>query len=298
MRLSVRQKAITAICLVALSYTFLNVAVRFMNAGFGPFTQVYLRIALGFILTWMFFYKEIHPSKFLKISKKDWMLLFLIGTVGYGLAVDFITLAVLHTKLLNVSIISTTTPFFVFLFSVLFLRKAFRYTHLFYLVVSFYGIFVIATQSFFGSLASFGIGDLYALLFAIGVGVYVLGRKYLSHHLNNSEIAVIIMLIAFFSSFITALIVGEQLHTAGFFNPLALFGLLVGGVLVFVTTKLQNFGFEHLNAVVSSQLMLLQNVFAPILGFVLYHEIILPTDFFGALFVLIGVWTYIKQSPD
>src|SRR5436305_1693079 len=99
MRLTIKQKAILALCIVAFCYTLLNVSVRLMSTGFGPFTQVYLRIALGFILTWLFFYKEVQPSKFLKINKKDWLLLILIGTLGYGLAVDFITLGVLQTKL-------------------------------------------------------------------------------------------------------------------------------------------------------------------------------------------------------
>src|SRR6266550_4007832 len=123
MRLSSKQKAIVAMSIVALCFTILNISVRMINVGFGPFTQVYLRIGLGLLLAIVFFYKKITFKKFVNISQKDWLILFLMGTLGYGLAVDFVTLGVLHTKLLNVAIISSTTPFFVFLFSLLVLRK-------------------------------------------------------------------------------------------------------------------------------------------------------------------------------
>lgn len=293
-----KQKAIIAICLVALSFSLLNVSVRFMNAGFTPFSQVYLRIALGLLLTWVVFNKEIHMQKFFKISKKDWLLLFLMGTVGYGFAVDFITLGVLHTKLLNASIISSTTPFFVFLFTVTFFKKSFRYSLLSYLLLGLYGVYVIATKSLFSSVTQFNSGDFYVLLFAVGFGVYVLGRKSLSPFLNNSEIAVIVMSIAFLSSFITAVFLGDISPVNGFFNHLALFGLLLGGILNLVSAKLQNFGFEHLDAVVGPQLMLLQNVFALFFGFALYGEIISFFELVGSVLVIIGVVAYLRHSSN
>ncbi|HVA96853.1 MAG TPA: DMT family transporter [Candidatus Acidoferrales bacterium] len=298
MKFSVKQKAIAAVCIVALSYVLLNVATRFMNAGFGPFTQVYLRIGLGLMLTALFFMKEIHPAKFLKTGTRDWLLLLLMGTAGYGLAVDFITLGILHTKLLNVSVITATTPLFVFLFTIFMLRKKIRYSLLFYLILSFYGVYVIATKSFLAAISNFGIGDLYVLFFAMGLGAYILGRKFLSKHLNNSEITLIVLVIAFVCSLITALIFGEQLSASGFFNSAALFGLILAGMLILVATKLQNFGFDKLDSVVGSQIMLLQIVVAPVLGFVLYKETILPVEFAGAALVVIGVWAYIRQAKD
>src|SRR5581483_11287141 len=123
MKFSTTQKALAALVIVALSFALLNVAVRFSNEGFAPFTQVYLRIGLGFILTFLFFFKEIRINAFKKISGKDWIILLLMGTLGYGIAVDFITLGVIHTTLFKASVIGSTTPFFIFLFNVVFLRK-------------------------------------------------------------------------------------------------------------------------------------------------------------------------------
>ncbi len=287
-----------ALSIVALSYALLNVAIRLMSTGFGPFTQVYLRIGLGFILTTAIFYRKISLSKILRTSRRDWLFLFLMGTLGYGIAVDFVTLGVLHTNLLNVAVISSTTPFFVFLFSIIFLRRNFSKSLLFFLVLTFYGVSVLATNSLFFRLSSFSIGDFYVLLFAIGLGLYILGRKFLSSHLNNSEIAIVVMLIAFISSLISGLFSGETLHLASFWNPSALLGLCLGGLLNLTATKLENFGFNHVNAVVGSQMMLLENVFSPFFGFILFNETILPIEFLGAVIVLVGVWSYIKQAGD
>jgi drug/metabolite transporter (DMT)-like permease len=298
MKFSVEKRAIIALCVVALCFALLNVSVRFSNVGFAAFTQVYLRIGLGLLLTVALFYKEIRLSRIKKTTTKDWIILLLMGTFGYGIAVDFVTLGVLHTNLFNAAVIGSTTPFFVFLFNIIFLRKKFSKSLLFFLILTLYGVCILATNSLLPKLINFSLGDLYILFFAIGSGIYILGRKFLSQNLNNSEIAVVIMSIAFLSSLIVAIVNGEQLHLSGFSNPIALLGICMGGVLNLIATKFQNFGFSHLNAVVGSQLLLLQNVFAPIFGFILFGEIVLPLEFFGAVIVLVGVWSYIRFARD
>lgn len=298
MHLSVTQRAVIALCFVALSYSLLSVVIRLMNTGFGPFSQVYLRIGLGCLLTLIFFYKKIHFKKYVKISQKDWLFLLLMGTVGYGLAVDFATLGTLQTKLLDVAVISSTTPFFIFLFTILVLRKPFNKYLLLFLLMAFYGVCVLATKSFIPLFSAFGIGDFNILLFAVGIGIYILGRKMLSSYLNNYEIAVVVMLIAFLSSLITAIILREPLSPGGFLNPFSFVGLLLGGSLNLIATTLETFAFKHINAVAGSQILLLENVFLPFFGFVFYREIIMPIELFGAILVVLGVWLYIKHTGD
>jgi drug/metabolite transporter (DMT)-like permease len=298
MKLSLKKKAVIALCIVGLSYTLLNVSVRMMEVSFSPLTQVYLRIGLGLLLTLLFFSRSIHYHKIKHISRRDWMILLVMGLFGYGLAVIFVTLGVLQTKLLNVAIIGSTTPFFVLFFSVMFLRKRISNLLLFFLLFSFYGVCVIATKSFFPVLTHFGLGELYVLLYAAGIGIYVLGRKFLSDKLNNSEIAAVVMGFAFITSLVCALVARETFSIASFFNPTAFFGLLLGGILNIIVIKLQNFGYQHLNEVTGSQLLLLENVYAPVIGLVLYQERILPIELIGTLTVLVGVWAYNQYSHD
>lgn len=298
MKLSLKKKAVIALCIVGLSYTLLNVSVRMMELSFSPLTQVYLRIGLGFLLTLLFFSRNIHYPKIKRISRRDWIILLVMGLFGYGLAVIFVTLGVLQTKLLNVAIIASTTPFFVLFFSVMFLRKRVNNLLLLFLLVSFYGVCVIATHSFLPVLTHFGLGELYVLLYAAGIGIYILGRKFLSDQLNNTEISAIVMCFAFITSLLCSLFVGETLSVSSFSNPTALGGLLLGGVLNIIVVRLQNYGFQHLNEVLGSQLLLLENVYAPVIGWFLYQEKILSMELIGAVTVLVGVWAYNQYSHD
>jgi drug/metabolite transporter (DMT)-like permease len=65
-----------------------------------------------------------------------------------------------------------------------------------------------------------------------------------------------------------------------------------------VVTELQNFGYAHLTPIAGSQLLLLENIYAPILGFILYQEHILSIEFLGAFIVLVGVYAYNQYAKD
>lgn len=297
-KLTVQKKAIIALCFAALSFVMLNVATRMMSEGFGTFTQVYLRIGGGFLLALILFHKSVHFSKRKHISRKDWMMLLIMGTIGYGIAVIFITLSILNTTLLNVAVISSTVPFFVLLYLVLFTQKKVSLVCFGFLLISFLGVYFIATKSFSLVDTGFGVGELYALLFAVGTGAFVVARRYISNNLSNPEITLIVMAIAFISSLIIAVLFGEELTLSGFMQPVALLGFILGSVLNVSATHLQNFGFQQLHPVVGSQLLLLQNIFAPILGVLLYSETILPIEFVGALLILAGVFGYYKKAEN
>jgi drug/metabolite transporter (DMT)-like permease len=296
MNLTTKNRAILGLCTVALCFTILSLGVRWMSEGFGPFTQVYLRIGGAFLVALALYYKKIRFANAKKIPRRDWFLLLIMGTVGYGIAIMFVTLAVLHTTLLNVAIIGSTVPFFALVYMFIAVRKTVKPILLLFLIISFIGVYIITTKSFSLVIHSFGIGELYALLFAAGSGAFVVSRGFISNKLSNIEITVSVIFIAFISSFIGAIVMGEKLAISGFTNPLALLGLITGVILNIVATQLQNFGFKHVNPVTGSQLLLLQNIFAPILGFLFYSETVLPIELFGAAFILFGVIGYYRKA--
>ncbi len=295
---SIKSQAISSLIFVALGYGLLNISIRLMNAELGPFTQVYLRIGLGSVLAIALFNKNISFEKIKKISIKDWMLLIMMGTFGYGIAVLFITLAVLNTTLLNVAVLGSTTPFFALLFSFIFLRKRLKMIYVVLLLLSFYGVYIMATKSLAPTISQFGLGELYAIFFAMGMGVYSIARKLLSKNINNSEITVIVMLIAFISSLLVAVFVGEKFNASALSNPMVLFGLVLGLVLNVVNTQLQNFGFQHLNAVAGTQILLLENIFSPLIGIIFYSEKVLSIELLGAMLIIFGVLGYVRITKD
>jgi drug/metabolite transporter (DMT)-like permease len=296
MKRTIYNKAILGLCTVSLCFVVLSIGVRWMNEGFGPFTQVYLRIGGAFILAVAIYYKKIRFTNFKKIPRRDWLLLMIMGTVGYGIAIMFVTLGVLNTTLLNVAIIGSTVPFFALLYLFIITRKPIKAILLLFLFISFIGVYLITTKSFSLVIHSFGIGEVYALLFAAGSGAFVVSRGFISNKLSNTEITVIVIFIAFVSSFLGAMLMGEKLAVSGFTNPLAMLGLITGIILNIIATQLQNFGFEHVNPVTGSQLLLLQNIFAPILGIIFYNETVLPIEFLGAAFILFGVIGYYRRA--
>lgn len=289
MDLSKINLAILSLVFVAFGYAMLSVVARLLNTAVEPFTQVYLRIGLAFVLVLLLFHKKISFKNIFSVSKKDWWLLLVMGTLGYSVAVILFTLAALEIKLFNIAVVASTMPFFVFLYSMIFLRAHVNKMLFFFLIISFWGVAIVSTKSLIPVLTEFGRGELLMLFSAAGFALYSVCRKLLSTKLNNSEITLVVIFIAFVSSFIAALMKGETFTLVDFSDPLFLFGLALGIFFNLANTYLSNFSFNYLNPVVGTQILLLENVFAPILGFFIYQEVLSPIEFFGAIIIIAGV---------
>lgn len=281
-----RELAILALVGVAFGYSALNVAIRLMADGFGPYTQTYLRIVLGCLLTVVVFRKELRLEKVRTTSRRDWAVLTLMGTVGYGIAVSFVTLGALNTTLVNVSVLSSTIPFFAAIYTYFALRKRTSGHLLALVLVSFLGASLVATNSFPPLVSHIGKGELYVLLAAAGFAWYSVGRKMLSGHLNNAEISVLTMVIAGVSGIVVAIGRREPLHLHAFTSAPVLIGLAIGSAFNTIATYLENFAFNHISAVSGSQVLLLENAFSPVLGAVFYSEGITTLGAVGAALII------------
>lgn len=284
-----KQLAILALIAVAIGFAVLNVGIRLMAIGFEPMTQVWLRLLVALILVIILFRRQIRPRAIASTKLRDWFWLFVMGTVGYSLGVAFVTLGALQAKLINVSVLTSTIPFFVFLYSLVLLRKSTRPRMLVFLLISFVGAAMVATHAFPPTLSNLGMGEIFVLLSAAAFAWYSVGRKLLSNHLNNSEITIIVMTIAFIASLFAAVAMGETFHVSALLNPAVLLGLAIGAGFNIVATQFENFAFQHLNAVVGSQILLIENAVAPLLGYTLYSEVAGPYEAIGAALVIAGV---------
>lgn len=291
-----RKKAIFLLVLNAGGYSLLNVAVRLMDKGFQPFIQVYLRILIATLLGVIVFRKQLRWKKIKTTSLSDWIILFIMGVVGFALMISFITLGALEAKLLNVSVIYSTVVFFSYLYSIWVLKSKPDVRVLFFVGIALWGVAALSTGSLLPILGGFGRGELYVLLSAAAGAWYYVGRKMLSEHLNTSEISIITMLIATLSAFIIAMVFGERLNKDTIFHVQALAGLAIGGVVVVLSTFIENFSFKHLPAVLGSQILLLENVFSVFFGFVLYKEILSLPQIIGAVAVIVSVYLMNKVS--
>ncbi len=283
---STRSLSIGFLVIVSAAYTLLSVGSRLLAEGFQPMTQVYMRVALGTCALLILLRKNIRWNNFRALSTRDIWILLSMGTLGYSVAVYFVTLGALNAKLVNVAIIFASVPFFSYVYSAVFLKKPIDFKLTALLFVSFIGISFVATKSFVPHLTAFGIGEWFTLLATATMAWFYVGRKLLSSRLNTSEITIAVMSIAVISGIGLALIRGETFSLTAFTNPHVLLGLAIGGFMNALVNPIEIFAFKHLDAVIGSQILLLENVFALIIGYLIYAETITFPELIGGLIVV------------
>lgn len=289
-QMSTQSKGIIALLIVSLSYVVLGVGARLMGEGFEPLTQVYVRVAVGAAMAYILFHKKISVKNILRTPKKDYLPLFLMGTVGYGLSVYLITEGVLRTTLLTTSVIYGTFPFFTYLFSLLVFKRKIDWRLVGLIGLSLWGVMMIAGKSFWPQLDGLNVGALFVLLAAATGSWYLIGRKMMSEHLNQEELTVTIMVIAAGTVLAGAIVMGEGIRLSAFSLAPVLIGLAIGATLNIIATYLDNFAFKVLDEVFASQLLLSENVFALIIGVLFYAEKVLPIEVLGAVLIVGSVY--------
>jgi len=287
---SARTLSIGFLVIVSASYTLLSIAARLLSEGFQPMTQVWLRIALGTVALTLILRKQLRWKRMLGMPARDRWILLSMGTIGYSVAVYFVTLGAINAKLVNVSVIFASAPLFAYLYAYLFLKKPFDGKLLGLLLVSLLGIAVVATKSFVPLLAPFGVGEWYTLIATATMTWFFVGRKTLSPHLNTSEITIAVMTIAAVSGFLIALIRGETITLSAFTNTHVLLGLAIGGFMNALVNPIEIYAFKHLDAVLGSQILLLETVFSLIFGFLFYAELASLPEFVGGLIIIGSVY--------
>jgi len=183
---SPRTTSIIALISVSLGYGLLSVAARLLGTSFGVFTQVYVRIFIALIFTYIIFRRDLRWHKLKALPLGSWIVLIMMGVIGYGLMVYSITKGALSTTLLNVSVIYSTVPLFVYLLGLIFLKRPWRYLILGLLLVSVWGVGVLSSGQLWPSLSRFGVGDYWVLLAAFFEGIWYLGIRLIEKQLNSS----------------------------------------------------------------------------------------------------------------
>lgn len=287
---SPRSLSIGALVVVAGAYSLLSVGSRLLSQGFQPMTQVWLRIAIATIILIAIFWKKLRWNRVLSMPLQDTIVLLIMGTVGYSIAVYFVTLGAIHAKLVNVAVIFASVPFFSYLYAFFFLRKSFNGKLIALLLLSLIGIAFVATKSFIPQLETFGKGEWFTLLATATMATFFVGRKLLSDHLNTSEITITAMTIAAVSGLLIALLRGETVSITAFSNLSVLLGLAIGVGMNVLVNPIEIYAFKHLDAVVGSQILLLETVFSLLLGYLLYREFITLPEIVGGAIVIGSVY--------
>lgn len=263
-----------------------------------PFTLVWLRYAIGFIVLYAILYIVQRKTKArTKMDKKDWLLLVWIGFIGYFVSISF---QFIGTKLSDAhtgSIITSATPAFIVIFARFVLKETLTLRKIFSLLLATIGVGIVVGWNqnlgtyFWGSVILVGAAVTWALL-----SVYV---KLAST--KHSSLVITTYAILFGWVFTTPFMLREiQTNHIYFHDSFIIFGVLYLGI---VATSgaffLWNKGMEMMDAGIGSLFFFLQPLVGSILGWLLLGEHLDLNFFVGGALILFGVLivTVRKRSP-
>lgn len=285
MKLNEKQKGVAALILLALFFASMGIFARYMEMSFTLFQQVYLRITAAFLLTLVIFRKKINPEKLLKVPGKDWLILLLRSLTMYVFGVSLFTYGIINTKYSNVSFISALPLTAVFGF--ILLREKLTLKKVLYVLLAFLGVVFISVPDF-NNVFLWGRGEFMTLISVVFFSLSYIARKWQSKALNNYEITAVIFAISMAIVFITSISLGEGLPLGNW--SYFLLAIVVGAGLFNVgNLLLTNYGFERVEAVLASNILALESLFAIAIGFIFFRETPVIRELIGGTLILASV---------
>ncbi|MBT6755759.1 MAG: DMT family transporter [Candidatus Pacebacteria bacterium] len=276
------RQGVYSIIFLAVLYGILPLIPRYLSTSFEVFQQVYLRMGTGFLLSLLFFHKQIDIKKIKKLPAKEWGVVAFRAFIYYFLGVSLFTQALILTKISNVAFIGAIPMTGVLGF--LLLKEKFNLKKASLILISFLGVIFISVQDF-SNLFSFGKGEILALLSTLFVSLGFISRRWQSDILNDKEVATLMLMFATIFLFLGSVIKGEGLPLENWHLGVFL-ALLIGGLLNVGVSFLMNYGFARVNAVLASNLIALEPIFAAIFAFIVFRELPIPKELIGGFIIL------------
>lgn len=288
-----RNKGIIALIILSFVFASMGVFVRYLQIDFTILQQTYLRVFAAFLFGCIIFYKDIDLKKITKISKKEWSILLLRSVAMYLIAVTLISEAYTLSKYSNVSFVAALPLTAVFGF--ILLKEKITLQKILYILLGFLGVVLIGVSDY-SNILIWQKGELFALIASVFFALSYIARKWQGNILNNKEIAVMIFFISTCLLCITSFLFGESFPSANSFSSVTIAVIILAGLFNVVNLFLTNYGFQKVNAVLASNLLMLEVIFAVGLGFFLYQEIPTIKEFIGGLLIVGSAYQMNKLS--
>lgn len=282
---SARRKGVLSLVLLALVFASMGLFARYLATGFLLFQQVYLRMFSAFIIGLVVFKKDLNFSKFKKLPLKEWSII-VLRAVSFSLfGIILFTQAIIITKYSNVSFISAlpTTA----LLGLILLKEKFNFKKLAFVLVAFAGILLISVNDF-SNILNWDRGGLLTLISTVFFSLSYVARKWQTDLLNNKELTVANFFVASLVVFSVSIFKGDGLPVFGWNWGLAM-AVIGAGIFNIANVFLTNYGFQKVEAVLASNILTLESVFAIFLGFLFYREVPLVKEFVGGLIIIFSV---------
>ena len=278
--------AVFSLILSALIGVLMGIWVRLMAHHFGNFQQIALRATIGGLLGLVIysFTKKIKVKTLFKISKLDFFYIFLRTTLML-IGIGMFTFAINNGNFSNINMIYALPTTAIFGFFIL--KEKLTLLKLIALIIGFLGAALIAVKNFH-SLSAIGAGEIAALVSTFFYSGSYIARKFISKSMNNEEIAVLGSLLTGIFALLVSLFLGNQI--SNFYTldwSLAIVAIAAGLNFIFIGT-LNNYGFEHVEAIVANNLLVLSAPFGLLIGIFMYKEVPTTMGLIGGLMVVLS----------
>lgn len=280
-----RNKGIIALITLAWVFATMGVFARYLGTEFELFEQTYLRIGLALLIACLIFGYRISWTKYLKLNKKD-ILILCFRAVCLYLGVVLITEGLMNAKYANASLAAVVPIMPVMAFFLLKERIALKTVA--FIIFGFSGVCLISFDGL--SLDRFGYGELMAFISLIFFNLSYIGRKWHSDYLNNYETTIFMFFVGALFLLITSMLLGEGLPSANQFSWSIILALIGGAVFNVINLLLTNYGFQHVKASVAGNILTLEVVFALGYGLFLFQETPVIREILGGLIILTSVY--------
>ena len=273
---------IFAAVLLALLSALMGVWIRMMQTSFGTWQQVYLRILLAGLIAAVVFRKSFTWDVLRLVGGRAWMVYIIRAIFAYVIGVGFFTIAVEHAQLGTVAFVSSL-PILGLLAWVLF-RERVKLATLPYIAFSIVGLVMLTGMN----LANFslGWGETAAIICLLGFDIGVLMSRYHRKSFSIYQNTTLLLLVGWVPLFAVSIASHEPIFPTHV-TISGWVGLACSSVFNVVILYLINYVFSHLKAYVAGNLLLLEGVFALIIGFLVYGEVPTGVAMAGAGIILI-----------
>jgi drug/metabolite transporter (DMT)-like permease len=213
---------------------------KFALTNIPPFTLAYIRFFFAGLI-----FVPLALNKWQKLSLREWVEILLVGFFGISINISFFFLGVVKTESINVPVIASSGPIFIYLLSIIFLREKAKSKVLAGMLVALLGVLVIILSPLVLEGKKFVLGaiegNLFILIATFGsVLQTIIGRDVLKK-INAFQVSVITFL---FGSLTFIPFIPKELATwdISFLNFAGLTGIIFG---VFFSSALGYFLFYY-----------------------------------------------------
>jgi len=275
-------KGVIALVMLAFGFGLTAIITRYMSEYLTVFQQLTVALGSAFLFSMVIFPRSITLHRLRKISRRDWGILLFRVCIGYLLATSLYRASITLTKISNVTFIQSI-PFAAIYGWVLFKEK-FTIKKFLLLMIALGGVVLISIQDY-SSLLSFGKGEIFSFISSALFALSFVSRKWQTDFLNDKEVAQILLFLGTIALVIITVIRGELLPPVDW-QWLLIVSVVLTGFFNAINIYLINYGFRHVKAVLASNILTLESVFALILAFIFYRELPTLKEFLGGVLII------------